>query len=409
MRTVLNIREAWRAIRANTLRSVLTTLGVVFGVASVIVMISIGAGTQQRIREDIEKLGPNTFTINPAPILVAGIRTSPGTGRSLTDDDAAVLSREFTHVDATPIVRVRAHMVSGGWNWSSWVLGITTDYLRIKDWNVANGRSLGFDEVGAGAKAVILGATVAGKLFPNDDPVGRDIRINHLSFRVIGVLAPKGETVDGLDLDDVALVPLAAARNHLAGRQSGRPRAVSAIVVKVDPAFALEPAKVEIRDSLRVRHGLVGGKEDGFLIHDMAQIHKLQEASSSALTILLASVASISLLTGGIGIMNIMLVSVTERTREIGIRGTIGASPNDILVQFLVEAVMLSMLGAALGVLLGIAGASIAENVFNLRTALSIEPVVLASSFAALVGIAFGYYPAWKASRLPPVEALRYE
>jgi putative ABC transport system permease protein len=409
MRNALNVREAWRAIRANTLRSVLTTLGIVFGVASVIVMIAVGAGTQQRIREDIEKLGPSTFNINPASTFVSGVSMGAGTRLSLTDEDADALAREFTDIRATPIVRVRAQMVQGGENWSTWVIGVTGQYMNVKEWDIANGRSFGFDEVDAGAKVAILGNTVATKLFSDADPVGLDLRVNHLSFRVIGVLGPKGETVDGSDLDDIVLVPLKTARNYLLGRRAGRSQAVSAIAVKVEPDIALEAVKDEIRQALRYRHVLAAGQEDSFRITDMAEFRKLQEASSSALTILLAAVASISLLTGGIGIMNIMLVSVVERTREIGIRAAIGAAPKDILTQFLVEAVTLSMLGAIIGILLGIAGATVADTVFNVHTALTIEPVLLASGFAALVGILFGFYPALKASRLPPIEALRYE
>jgi putative ABC transport system permease protein len=409
MKNVLNVREAWGAIRANTLRSVLTTLGIVFGVASFIVMIAIGAGTQQRIKEDIEKLGPSTFTINPASAFVSGVRLGAGTRTSLTDEDAVALAREFTHISATPIVRVRAQTVHGAENWSSWLSGVTNDFVQVKDWDIVNGRSFGFDEVDAGDKVAILGNTVATKLFPNTDPVGLDVRINHLSFRVIGVLGSKGETMDGLDLDDIVLAPLKTARNYLLGRQAGRPQSVNAIVVKVDPGIAFEPAKEDIRQALRFRHRLVEGQEDSFRITDMTEFRKLQEASSSALTTLLAAVASISLLTGGIGIMNIMLVSVIERTREIGIRAAIGAAPKDILSQFLAEAVTLSMLGAIIGILLGIAGVTVADNIFSVRTVLTVGPILLASGFAALVGISFGYYPALKASRLRPIEALRYE
>jgi putative ABC transport system permease protein len=409
MRNVLNMREAWRAIRANALRSVLTTLGIVIGVASVIVMIAIGAGTQQRIKEDIEKLGPNTFTINPASAIVSGVNLGAGTRTSLTDEDAAALAREFSYINATPIVRVRAQTVHGGKNWSCWLSGVTNDYLQVKDWDIVNGRWFGFDEVDAGDKVAILGNTVVTKVFPDVDPIGLDVRINQLSFKVIGVLASKGETVDGMDLDDVVLTPLKTARNYLLGRQAGRSQSVSAIVVKVDPKIAFEAAKEDVRQLMRFRHRSVEGQEDSFRIFDLTEFRKLQEASSSALTILLAAVASISLLTGGIGIMNIMLVSVIERTREIGIRAAIGAAPRDILWQFIAEAVALSILGAIIGILLGIMGATIADKVFNVLTALTVDPILLASGFAALVGILFGYYPALKASRLPPIEALRYE
>ncbi|MDK1374733.1 MULTISPECIES: ABC transporter permease [unclassified Sinorhizobium] len=409
MRTTLNVREAWRAIRANTMRSILTTLGIVFGTASVIVMIAIGAGTQQRIREDIEKLGPTNFTINPASAVVSGVSMGAGTRLSLTDEDAAALAREFPHIKATPFVRLRAQLVQGGRNWSTSVLGVTGDFENVKNWDIASGRSFGFDEMEDASRAAILGHTVATKLFSGIDPVGHDIRVNHLSFRVIGVLQSKGEMVDGSDLDDIVLVPLKAARNHLLGRRAGRWQSVSGIAVKVEPEIALEPVKEEISEALRFRHRLAAGQEDSFRITDLAEFRKLQEASSSALTILLASVASISLLTGGIGIMNIMLVSVAERTREIGIRAAIGAAPRDILSQFLVEAMTLAMLGGIIGILVGVTGATLVDTVFGVRTALRIEPILLASGFAALVGVLFGFYPALQASRLPPIDALRYE
>lgn len=403
-------RTALRSMRGNALRSALTTLGIIIGVASVVVMVAVGAGTQAAIREEIERLGANVIMAVPGVAYAAGARLGSGTRPSLTDDDAAAIARDAKNLVAvSPSMAGIAQLAWGSQNWSASVFGATEDYFEALDRTVTDGRMLDEQDVVSGAKVVIVGATTAEQLFASTDPIGQIVRVNHLPMEVIGVLGRKGQTMDGSDLDDMALVPLSTAREQLLGRPIGKPRSVALISMKARSQGLIDESIEEVRDILRFQHRLTVDQPDDFRISNITETARVQEESSAALTRLLAAIASISLIVGGIGIMNIMLVSVTERTREIGIRMAIGARPSAILSQFLTESVILSVSGGLIGAMIGFVGALIADMQFGMRVELTLEPVILAFLFSALVGVTFGMYPALIASRKSPLESLRYE
>lgn len=410
MRSLDLIRFSARALRVNPLRSALTTLGVIFGVGSVVLMVSIGSGTQQRISEEVERLGTNLLMVHPGSAIAAGVRLGAGSRPTISDDDADAIIAEVAGVAfAAPVVGGTVHVTGGDTNWSAPLLGITSDFFNAREWHVAEGREFAPDDLATGRKVALIGRTAADKLFEGGDPIGNTIRINHLPFSIIGVLQSKGQTLSGTDLDDVVMVPLNTARDNILGRNVAKTRAVGMILVKVFDPDLLETTLQEVRTVLRTRHRLKDDDPDDFQIRNLAETMQAREDLSSAMTQLLAAVASISLLVGGIGIMNIMLVSVTERTREIGVRMAVGAKPIHIMAQFLSEATFLSIAGGLAGALIGISGSLIADRYFGIRVLLTPQPVLLAFSFSALVGIVFGIYPAIRAAQQSPMASLRYE
>jgi putative ABC transport system permease protein len=403
------IAVALRSLRVNALRSALTMLGIIIGVAAVITMVAVGAGAQDRVTAQIESLGANLIIIFNGSASSGGARMGAGSNRSLTEGDAEALRGIDPIEAAAPMVSKNLQMVNGNLNWSSSTQGTTPDYLVAREWAVAAGRSFGPEEVRSAAKVVLLGGTVAENLFPDSDALGASVRLNKVPFTVIGLLAEKGQNAGGQDQDDIALIPISTAKKRVFGRQRGRPDSVSMILVKVREAERMAEAEEQVHEMLRVRHRIGPGQTDDFSVRNLSEIMATREASSRILSILLAAVASVSLLVGGIGIMNIMLVSVTERTREIGLRMAVGARRRDILVQFLVEAVTLSLIGGLIGIALGM-GASVAiARLADWPVLIQPSSLVIAFMFAGAVGIFFGFYPARKAAQLDPIDALRYE
>jgi putative ABC transport system permease protein len=410
MNALASARIAVRALRVNKLRSILTMLGIIIGVAAVIAMVSVGSGAQARIAEQIQSLGSNMLVVLSGSINQGGVRMGSGSQLTITEEDAWAIQREVTGIHAAaPAMRGGGQVVWGNLNWSTIIQGATPEFFEARDWPVVAGQPFGQDAVDGATKMAILGQTVARNLFGDSDPIGQVIRIKKVPFTVVGVLDKKGQTTWGQDQDDIIVVPLTTAKRKLLGVSPANARAVNSISVRVREDADIKDAEVQTRELLRQRHRLQPYQEDDFTIRNLAEIAEAQEASSRVMTILLAAVASVSLFVGGIGIMNIMLVSVTERTREIGLRMAVGARGRDILAQFLVEAVTLSMIGGIIGVVLGIVVSYTIPYFAGWRTLISAEAIVIAFAFAAAVGIFFGFYPARKAAQLNPIEALRYE
>ena len=404
------LRIALRALAVNKLRSALTMLGIVIGVGAVIVMIAVGAGAQARVEEQIRALGSNLLLVMPGSTTAGGVRMGFGSGSTLTEDDVNAINREIPEALAAPALRGSAQVIWGNANWSTLVFGVTPEYLDVRQWPLAAGRSFEPAEMAAAAKVCLIGATVARQLFGAADPLDQSIRIKRVPFTVVGVLDVKGQSLMGTDQDDLVLVPIKTARSRVLGTASAaRNRTVGTIWVKVADGIDTKVVEEQVRSLLRQRHRIQAGADDDFSLRNLAEVMAAQEASSRVLALLLAAVASVSLLVGGIGIMNIMLVSVTERTREIGLRMAVGARTRDILGQFLVEAVTLSLIGGLIGVTLGVGGSLMIAQLAGWRVVLSAEAVALAVAFAFVIGVFFGFYPARKAARLNPVEALRFE
>jgi len=405
-----SVQIALRALRVNKLRSALTMLGIIIGVSAVIAMMAVGAGARERIAAQIRSIGSNVIIILSGSTTSGGIRVGSGSVLTLTEDDATAIAREVPTVEAAaPTMRGTAQVVFGNQNWSTVIQGATPEYLVVREWPVVSGRDIISQDVDGAAKVVLLGQTVAANLFGDSDPLGEIIRIKKVPFTVVGILAAKGQSAFGQDQDDIVVIPLSTAKRKVLGVSQANPRSVGAIIVRAKGPEWMDEAVEQMTVLLRQRHRLQSWQEDDFTVRNLSEVFAAQEESARTMSLLLGAIASVSLLVGGIGIMNIMLVSVTERTREIGIRMAVGARERDILTQFLIEAVTLALIGGIVGIALGVGGSALLSFLAQWETLIAPQAILLAFLFSTVVGVFFGYYPARKAASLDPIEALRYE
>jgi putative ABC transport system permease protein len=406
LKTIIKI--AVRAIRANKMRSILTSLGIIIGVAAVIVMLAIGNGAQISLQNEMRSMGTNLIMIRSGSTTSGGARMGHGTQPTLKNGDADAIQEKVNAIKlAVPVANDSGQLVYGNANWATSITGTDNRYFEIKEWDLAYGRFFSEADVKSANKVAILGQTVAKELFGDIDPLGKTIRVKNLPFTVIGVLTARGQSGPGQDQDDMIYLPLSTVQKKVSGTEF--PDMVNMLMLQAIDAASTYTAQDEITALLRQRHNLGLTKDDDFTIMNLTQFMEMMQSSTKIMTILLGSIASISLLVGGIGIMNIMLVSVTERTREIGIRMAIGAKSWDIRLQFLAEALILSLIGGIIGVIFGIAGVYILPLLTSISAELSSFYVILPFSFSGIVGLAFGFFPAYKASLLNPINALRYE
>jgi putative ABC transport system permease protein len=390
------------------MRSVLTALGIIIGVSAVIAMIAVGSGAKAQINEQIASMGSNLLIVQSGSSTSGGMRMGSGTVPTLTVDDAEAILTEVPSVKyATPTLPGVAQVIYGNQNWSTSIMGTMPEMLDIRDWPVVSGRSFTQQDVNGATKVCLLGMTVMENLFGGIDPVGQIIRIKNVPFTVVGVLSYKGQSTRGQDQDDTVIVPLTTAQKRLFGMQF--PGMVRTIMVQAKGPEMMKEAESQINVLLRQRHRITGNQDNDFTVRNLSEIMAAAQQSADVMSLLLGAIASISLIVGGIGIMNIMLVSVTERTREIGIRIAVGAKSRDILLQFLIESLVLSLIGGILGIAIGVGGTYVLSTFTQWPTLLSIRAILLAFLFAGSVGVFFGFYPARKASLLDPIEALRFE
>lgn len=405
-----HLRDAARALRTNPLRSSLTMLGIIIGVAAVISVMAVGAGAQRIVIDELSNIGANLMMVQAGSASSSGARLGEGTGASLTLDDAEAIRAEVTGLlSVAPLLYSRAQAVYRNLNWSTRIQGVTQEIFSAREWQLSAGRKFSPSELQGSGKVALLGSTVVEKLFRHRNPLGQIIRVANIPFTVVGLLAPKGQTTSASDQDDRIMIPFSTARHRIQGLNTARLNAIDYIIVKVERTERMGEAEQAISRLLRQRHGLQWGMEDDFEIKNLAEMREKKEKASGVLGFWLATVASVSLLVGGISIMNIMLVSVSERTREIGLRLAVGARPQDVQHQFLTEALVLSLLGALVGTILGIGVALLIGAMGNVPIVIQTSAILLAAGFAAAIGIIFGFYPAYRASRMDPILALRFE
>ena len=404
------IKVAFKSIVKNKMRTLLTMLGIIIGVAAVIVMVAIGKGAEKRIQDQIASMGTNLLTIFPGSMQSRGVRMGPDSGVQLTLEDVERLKRDATLVQAvSPMVRSGAQLIGGSGNWNTSVWGVSEQYLEIRDWTLSSGEFFSSADIRAQNKSCVVGQTIVKNLFAGDDPVGQQLRVRNVPFRIIGVLQERGQSSFGMDQDDLIIAPYSTVMTRLSGHAH-----VNQILVRAVSLEQMDQAQAEVTRIMREAHRIPEGGDDDFTVRNQTDIAATAQETSSVLTMLLASIASISLLVGGIGIMNIMLVSVTERTREIGLRKAVGAHRSDILIQFLTESAVLSLIGGIIGIMLGwliamIVGQIAARSGTPINPRIGIDIILLATVFSTAVGLFFGLYPANRAAGLEPVEALRYE
>jgi len=396
------IKVALRALLRNTMRSILTALGIIIGVGAVIAMVSIGNGAKSQVEAQVASLGQNVITVFSGSMSQGGMRGGWGSAPTLTVEDYEAIQREVTGVvGVSPEVRDRNQVLANGLNWNTQVNGESPDYPDIRSWKIAAGSMFSDQDVRSVAKVAVIGKTVADQLFPNTDPVGQTLRIRNIPFKILGVLDSKGFNLFGQDQDDTVIVPYTSHMKRLSRRTN-----ISSILIQANSAEEIDKVQKDITEVLTQRRK---GREPDFTVRNQIELAQTATATTQTMTLLLAAIASVSLLVGGIGIMNIMLVSVTERTREIGIRLAIGAHGRDVLMQFLIEATILSSLGGVIGILLGIGSSQLVSTLNGWPVLVSTTSVVIAFVFSAAVGMFFGFYPARKAAQLDPIDALRYE
>jgi len=399
--------EAWRAMGANRLRTFLTMLGMVIGVGAVVLMLAIGQGAQYAVAQSINSMGSNLFIVLSGFTNAGGVRSGSGNAPTLTVTDAEAITELDGVETAAPVHQGSAQLVYGSSNWNSYVIGTTPAYLDVRSWALVDGSPFTDSDLRASTRVALIGKTTAQNLFGAENPTGKTLRIGQAPFLILGVLAPKGQSLDGRDQDDVLIVPLTTAQRKLFGTPFQG--SVRAIMVKAAAPEVMPSVENSMNALLRQRHRIRPGQDDDFNVRNLTAVADSAAETTRIMSLLLGAIASVSLLVGGIGIMNIMLVSVTERTREIGIRMAIGAREKDILTQFLLEAIVISIAGCLIGLLLGIGGAVLTNLLTGTAVIISGSSVIVAFSVAAGVGIFFGYYPARKAARLDPIEALRYQ